>query len=73
MFGKKRALEVKVVKRDKATTSETSNCDDFKEKASFVMHELEGVAAKMFLGVCVYILLDTYRQVQIAKNSNPTS
>lgn len=72
---KKRALEVKVVKSDKNAKQETSeDTDCFKDKAEFVLRRLESTGSKMFLGMCVYILLDTYRQVQIAKNTNvPTS
>lgn len=37
------------------------------EKAEVVLYVIEKVASKIFMGMCVYILLDTRRQVAIAK------
>lgn len=65
---KNRAITVKVDKVDKHHTAEKS-CDDktFEEKADIVLHILEGLGVKLFLGVCVYVILDTQRQVAVAK------
>lgn len=65
---RKRALQVQVVKPDKTKTPETSEDDiTFEQKTEFVLRKLESVGAKMFLGFCAYIVLDTHRQVAIAK------
>ena len=39
--------------------------DDFERRADQVLFRLEDLGAKMFLGVCAYILLDTFRQVKV--------
>jgi hypothetical protein len=69
---KKRGFTIKVERADKNTDQETYLDDEcFEKKAETIRHNLEGLAAKMFLGVCVYVLLDTHRQVQIAKATRP--
>lgn len=63
---KKRKLVVSLDRQDKDGTSEPLEPKQFEAKADYVIHKLEGIGGKVFLGFCVYILLDTYRQVQVA-------
>ncbi len=65
---KNRQITVKLDKKEKDQTSD--NIKDphvFERSVDIVAHKLEGLGAKMFLGVCVYILLDTHRQVAVEK------
>lgn len=66
-----RQIIVKMDKRKKETTDLPKDVlaeeHLFEQRADHILHMLEGLGAKMFLGVCVYILLDTHRQVQVAK------
>lgn len=64
-----RTITVRMEKKDKKdkTPMETSGDENFDKKADAVLYRLEELGAKMFLGVCAYILLDTYRQVKVAQ------
>lgn len=41
------------------------------KKADMILHKLEKLGAKAFLGLCVYVVLDTHRQTAVAKAMNP--
>jgi len=41
------------------------------EKVAAVLRIFEKVAVKAFVGVCIYVALDTTRQVAVARASNP--
>lgn len=43
----------------------------FEKKADAVLSRLEEIGVKVFAGFCVYIILDTWRQVQVARATNP--
>lgn len=62
-----RTLTVKMEKQKKEKNPDTPESDDFDDKADKMLFRIEDLGAKMFLGICAYILLDTYRQVKIAK------
>lgn len=63
-----RKITVTVDKKDKDENAEiTHDPMAFQKKAAFVLHKLENTGAKVFVGFCVYILLDTYRQVKVAE------
>lgn len=67
-----RSLVVKVAKEDKDKTPEAACCHrTFEEKADIVRINFENLGRKVFLGVCIYIVLDTVRQTSVAKASNP--
>lgn len=65
---KNRAINISVNKSgpDK-TTDAPSDPKEFEKKAEIILRKLENLGAKMFLGVCVYVVLDTHRQVAIEK------
>ncbi len=67
-----RAITVKMDKITKDKTPETP-CDPqaFEKKAEVILHKLQRFGATMFVGVCVFVILDTRRQVAVAKASNP--
>lgn len=60
--------------RERAETTEPI-IDEIRSerRTDYVLSRTEEVALKVFAGVCVYVLLDTFRQVQVAKASNPRS
>lgn len=63
------------LEKDKKANDPKDNFEEetlFERKAYIAKRAIESTAAKMFAGVCVYIVLDTYRQVQVAKASNPS-
>lgn len=43
----------------------------FEEKAEMYLSLFERIALRVFAGVAGYVVLDTYRRVQIAKAQNP--
>lgn len=42
----------------------------FEQKVKVVFHHVERIGVKLFVGVCVYVLLDTIRQVEVEKIRN---
>lgn len=71
MFRNKK-LVVTVDKKDKeATPPAPSNRRDFEQKATFVLHKIESIGKKVFVGVCIYVALDTVRQVSVANANHP--
>lgn len=65
---KKRAITVRLNKiEDEEVEVTPCRCKSFEKNADTIRKNLEGLGAKMFLGVCVYMILDTYRQVAVAK------
>ena len=70
----RRQVTVRLEKKDKSTDSAQEPFVEemqFERKAYIAKRAIEDLGAKMFLGVCVYIVLDTIRQTQIAKANNP--
>jgi hypothetical protein len=71
MFNK-RGITIKVDPKDKDQTPPTPvDPEAFKKKAEFVLHKLERSGAKVFAGICIYVILDTRRKVAVAKAENP--
>lgn len=68
---KNRAITVRLNKVNKDRTVENT-CQDksFEKKAEAILHILEGVGSKLLFGLCVYVVLDTHRQVAVAKVIN---
>jgi hypothetical protein len=60
-----RSITIKVNKEGDSTTTEAADDKSFENKTEVILRALEGIGAKMFLGVVVYVLLDTRRQVAI--------
>jgi hypothetical protein len=42
---------------------------EFEKKTEFVLNKLGVIGTKVFVGICIYVLLDTHRQVEVAKAS----
>lgn len=65
---KNRKLTVKVEKEKKnqieTITRETKT---FEEKTEYVLNKLQRIGIKVFAGVCIYIALDTVRQVAVVR------
>lgn len=61
-----RKIVVTLDKKDKDQTSGISIEPTFERKTEVILRNLEGLGAKMFLGVCIYVILDTRRQVAVA-------
>lgn len=60
-----RKLTLKV---EKANDEQTDGSrQHFEKKTQIVLHELEAVAVKIFIGICAYVVIDTVRQVTVAK------
>ena len=70
---KNRAILVKLDKTNKDVVDEVKDARPIEEKAEAILHALEKVAIKAFVGVCIYVVLDTNRQVAVAKASNPST
>lgn len=69
---KNRKLTVTVDKLDKDQAPQAhQDPKSFERKTEVILSAVNSLGAKMFLGVCVYILLDTHRQVAVARANNP--
>lgn len=67
----KRALEMRVVKRDKRKDIVTHEAEITLEgKADIVSYHVQKILAKIGTGVIVYVLADTARKVILAKAVN---
>lgn len=65
---KNRKITVTVDKKNTdQTPEEPSDPKAFEKNAKVVLRHLESIGKKAFVGVCIYVLLDTYRQVKVAK------
>lgn len=69
---KNREVKVTVAKKGKPQTVEDTIIEikNWEDKTDYVLSKLQGIGTKIFLGVCVYITLDTVRQVTVAKATN---
>lgn len=63
-----RELRMKVIKPNK--TELTGSEATFEDKAKVVVHILDGIALRAAAGLCAYMVLDTYRQILIARNTD---
>jgi hypothetical protein len=70
---KNRTLTIRMEKRNKTETTDNPEADHFEKKADTMLHRLEKTGIKVFAGICIFVLLDTYRQVKVAEASNPDS
>lgn len=69
---KNREIKVSVDKKDKNADSESHRDNrPIEEKAEAILKKLEKYGIKVAFCVGGYVLLDTYRQVQVAKANRP--
>lgn len=66
---KNRQLKVVVEKKGKPQSVEEQLVETktFEDKTDYVLAKLQGIGTRVFVGVCAYILLDTARQLAVAK------
>lgn len=67
MFNRK--LQVGLVKDEKNNT--TASRETFSERMGTVAYHLESVVKKIAIGVVIYVVVDTARQVMIEQARNP--
>ena len=65
MLFRDRELIVRWSRKKDEPTGDNPGEDNFEKRADQILFRLEDLGAKMFLGVCAYILLDTFRQVRV--------
>lgn len=63
---KNRTITVRMEKRNKDIDPDTPESDNFDQRADAMLFRLEDLGTKLFIGICAYVLLDTYRQVKVA-------
>lgn len=74
MFFKDRAITVTVDKKTVDQIPEPpKDPQELEKKADFVLTKLETLGTKVFVGICIYVILDTRRQVAVARASRPES
>lgn len=73
MFRKKKALVVLRANQEDVVPGAPQDTVSFEQKVDIVLHKLEKVGVKVFAGVCIYIVLDTMRQVAVAQAVLETS
>lgn len=66
---KNRDVTLRIGKRinEETENGEAIESEPLEEKLRRVVHVLERPAKKLFAAVCIYVVLDTFRQVEIAK------
>jgi hypothetical protein len=68
-----RGINIRFTKDDTKKTSESSVDEvTFEQRTEYILSSLESIGSKMFLGVCIYMLLDTHRKVSVVKAMNPS-
>ena len=67
---KNRSVTVKLDRPTKDTVNEPHDNRPIEVKVAKVLQTFEKVAVKAFVGVCIYVVLDTHRQVAVARASN---
>ena len=65
-----RKLQVGLVKEDKKNTVTTPR-ETFSERMGIAAYHLESVVKKVAVGVIVYVVVDTVRQVLVEQARNP--
>lgn len=69
---KNRKITVTVDKKNNDQTLDTPEDPMlFEHRADHLLRKFERIGTKVFVGVCVYVLLDTFRQVTVAQNTYP--
>lgn len=69
---KNRAITVTVDKKNKDELQEQPEDPAiFEHKADHILRKLEKIGTKVFVGVCIYVILDTVRQVAVAQTIYP--
>lgn len=68
-----RELKVTLDKKDKNPPEQDGNRDNrrIEQKTEAILKKLERVGFKVALCIGGYVVLDTWRQVQVAKANNP--
>lgn len=66
-----RAVLVKLSKDKDAAVEEHHDDRPIEEKTGAILRKFEKVGIKVFAGICVYVLLDTFRQVAVARAEQP--
>jgi hypothetical protein len=68
---KNRSFTIKVNRpNEDAPQDPTLDAENFEIRSDAILRKIERLGAKMFLGVCIYIALDTRRQVAVARANN---
>lgn len=65
-----RKLTLRFEKDDEDEPIERGNDKIFEDRLALSHKVIKDVVKTIFKGVCVYVVLDTFRQVLIAKNTN---
>lgn len=69
---KNREISVQLKKTPTSESQEPTNTtEDLDEKADLVLHKVERLMVKVFIGIGLYVVLDTGRQVAVAKANKP--
>lgn len=63
---KKHEVRVSVNKKDPEGPADRDE-KSFEQKVKVIFHQLDKIGVKVFAGICVYVLLDTYRKIEIEK------
>lgn len=66
----KRALEVKLVKRNVVSSSEEIKTVTVNDVAAAVAHIADDVGKKIIFGLAAYVIVDTIRQIAVKKVGN---
>lgn len=65
---KNRKMTVTLDKKDKNEELMEFDPEAFEKRVAIVLHHLESVGKKLFIGICVFVVLDTARQVAVEQS-----
>lgn len=69
---KNRKIEIQLKKTKENENQEpTDTMEDLDEKADLVLHKVERLLVKVGIGIAIFVVLDTGRQVAVAKANKP--
>ncbi len=65
---KNREIRIELHKKaDGESQDAPTTIEEIDERADLVLHKVERLMAKVFIGIVIYVALDTGRQVAVAK------
>lgn len=65
---KNRKITVTVDKKNAEEELMASDPESFEKKTTIVLHQIESIGKKVFVGICIYVILDTARKVAIEQS-----
>jgi hypothetical protein len=66
---KNRKITVTVDKKNPDEAPTPEDLEIFEHRADIILHKFDKIVVKVMVGVCAYVLLDTFRQIAVNQNT----